>query len=1356
MPKSVLEQLIDKTEGSSGSTKKLSMLLADVEQILFDRIEATGRYTDVEGAKQLLNTLHSSQTNTFQEYLQAIDELPLTQYSIDLQNLMEAVNELPDIPGALEQIAEGEMAPRESIIPESFWADDGGDAIMLPVAPEQENPSYGLHELGAEQEIPSEQIFNRFYSVDENFSPTDAIKQSYGVDDIQDLDPVMVERTRDNLLNLWDEATSGQPAVAALDYPTGFELDQGVYEGIRNYFNRDWPLSMLSRHQQNLIDTLSDTPEEFAQRFSNDIAEGSRVHELRTLLKHDLASDGVFSHAEMEDFMNRDSFPDEWRVQLPEVPDDFPKVKYDVADETKPWEKSKGDPALEHEELLFPEEPAIEKENILPEMKRWGMAEAKEIPHPIVREPIPQDILLDMRRAEEAGNKEVRAMVYEFPDESNEQLLRRFQKMSPDAPLPGDYETRFAEYLHQWDAERVWVAKGFTQEMAHIHSEQVGDLFAGLVESEGASSVRANLAFSRGAVMVKDSWLKGVLLKQLKTLPVGLAIINPMLQHINEANPRVGSFVNIGLAVGEFATGLAEYADPIGLGMAAFAEVGKELAFQAQRKLDNQDPTQWDGDRFGYVRTYKNGIQKWSPAVVRAVHREGGFGNRDSELVMETGDDLLWVMDGEGNVAPHFSNPIRHNFDVHDAELESGSSGVDYINQHDFTRDFYLLKPNEQQAILGNIGSETDLYGVEPFEERVVDTSNMNQFENKLTNWETAINVVNDWKNNPIGKATGTETGFWNEYGATRALRDQRESFWGDQYTFWLRANYSRTGMTDEQVAGDRFGNFDQHPENMYIMKTQFMDSLKVLLKSQQHLATESGYDRYSMHANWEADNPAPTDWQREGRKQTEHEQTHSSQLYRGRDIIAAQTPEELSTQLRSFEEDKSLSTEEANFLAAKAATRYWSGQIIQYGGFDTFKEFTTTQKHMKTQRGRGGRVRDAEIEDDNTPYSLLMRDLYPWANKGEGLIPKEYINRLDGGQQTFNANIAQASDAFLNNFETRKDEILAEEKAKAEHDAMVKEKREAWNIERNLMYMGGPAKPEKPETKPAKPETEPEPEPEKPKPVDTTEPTGQEEFARADQMSGHQGKDYQGKMIYLDGKWVELASIDLYGGSRQGRGRGGGSDGGKGYALVTLADGTTTQVSKSRGFYMQDKEPQQQSAPLSAEELAARKQEQRRAEMAWYMGGEPTPKPVEPKPELEVKPGDDGKMAVHYEGEQHGLAELLDNNPDLAGALQQHLDTFEEAAPDEMALQYDTTVEGETEERDAILEYLANEHKMILKASEVTPENLPFLAFDREGHVALHGDEQLHEELGLGSNIAVVKTAEGQIQQVYTPFQHD
>ena len=109
-------------------------------------------------------------------------------------------------------------------------------------------------------------------------------------------------------------------------------------------------------------------------------------------------------------------------------------------------------------------------------------------------------------------------------------------------------------------------------------------------------------------------------MKQLKGFLLPGLSMQTFLQMINEANQVAGSFVNIGLSLADFAGSLGELVDPTGIVLVTVGEIMKEMNVQAQRRVENQTPTEWKGgEKFGYVKTYKNGEQFWTPAILAAV-----------------------------------------------------------------------------------------------------------------------------------------------------------------------------------------------------------------------------------------------------------------------------------------------------------------------------------------------------------------------------------------------------------------------------------------------------------------------------------------------------------------------------------------------------------------------------------------------------------------------------------------------------------------------------------------------------------------------------------------------------------------
>lgn len=646
-----------------------------------------------------------------------------------------------------------------------------------------------------------------------------------------------------------------------------YELGIEDITNIEEYFNGERIFLDMRKSQQKLVELLRASPEEIAVKYPIP-REAARWSELRMNLEMELIVDNVVSAAELNSFVGKHRM--------------FSTMQEFVSGEINNPEPH-------------------------------GPAELAEM----------EQARLDS----ELATEQTRNMIREFPGETNEQLYRRMQGLAEDAPIPirgrdqlfGLWDEARAEEEAMFDfpdgasgrtpppqaeideflADDVDIDIGLPDppttvpetsgKITMLSPEQGRDIFAALVDSEGASSVRGALAFTEKGVLMNKSWLTRVLERQAKSFLPGFALIQPVLSEINKFNPVLGSFTNIGMALLDFTLALPEIMDPTGLLAMTFGEITKEMSVQAQRRIENRDPTEnegkaWSGKRFGYVKTYEGGKARWSPAVIRAVEPSTDFGSRGAKLVMETGDDLIYVMNGHGKVVPEFTKPVRHNFNTDDITLKDEHyMSLEYLQNDDPLREFYLLPMDKQSSMMQDFGSE------EPqFVELPIETTNMNAFEKKMANWEGALNLATDWKNDPIAKATGTSLDFWKEYETTRGLRDVGFDYNYSKYTKWT----SGKGLSDEDFQNQSFLDM---PENEYILNDVFFNSLKVLMQTQKLLADDAKMGQYSRASG------AWTKGVKTERELTESEQTDYSQLYQGNDVPAAKTSEELSALLDGF-----------------------------------------------------------------------------------------------------------------------------------------------------------------------------------------------------------------------------------------------------------------------------------------------------------------------------------------------------------------------------------------------------------------------------------------------------------------------
>ena len=64
--------------------------------------------------------------------------------------------------------------------------------------------------------------------------------------------------------------------------------------------------------------------------------------------------------------------------------------------------------------------------------------------------------------------------------------------------------------------------------------------------------------------------------------------------------------------------------------------------------------------------------------------------------------------------------------------------------------------------------------------------------------------------------------------------------------------------------------------------------------------------------------------------------------------------------------------------------------------------------------------------------------------------------------------------------------------------------------------------------------------------------------------------------------------------------------------------------------------------------------------------------------------------------------------------------------------------------EESLIEKYLREEHPSAQPVEKLTPENAPWLSFDKQGRITLYNDPGLHEALGLSDDVRVVQNSNG------------
>ena len=272
-------------------------------------------------------------------------------------------------------------------------------------------------------------------------------------------------------------------------------------------------------------------------------------------------------------------------------------------------------------------------------------------------------------------------------------------------------------------------------------------------------------------------------MKQIEGIPVAM-ILGPLISYIYSIDRAAGNWVTLGMGLFDFATSL----DPISFISALVNTVMGEFDIQAQHKIDNQDPMQFKGSRIGYVR--KDGM--WRRAIVFAVNKHDEFGTRNRELTMEyAGDDseLIFIMDGEGNITPSFTHGKKQDFNVNEQEMVTDFS-KEFHDENDFLRGWYFLSPEEQTKVLTGVGAGTD----DGFEDFKVDVASMSAYEQVISDWQDSLDIMDKYRKTPIAKATGNDIDYYRDYPEIRAMRDYQQN----KFSYINRTRFSDDDQTKE------------------------------------------------------------------------------------------------------------------------------------------------------------------------------------------------------------------------------------------------------------------------------------------------------------------------------------------------------------------------------------------------------------------------------------------------------------------------------------------------------------------------------------------------------------------------------
>ena len=217
----------------------------------------------------------------------------------------------------------------------------------------------------------------------------------------------------------------------------------------------------------------------------------------------------------------------------------------------------------------------------------------------------------------------------------------------------------------------------------------------------------ANISMGPEGIGWNPMSFTGFLKARVMDLAIG-SVLMPLFNWIDDVSDT--PWVSRGIQATLATIGLIVGGDPFGVVAAPVAWGVQEYMRQRQRLIENDDPEQYQGKKFGYVR--EGG--KWYPAILTSLMRdEGWVGSNHSEVRFAYGTDLKWKKEkGTDTWVPYFADGTYHMKDFHvwDSEVDDpeNEGSKEYGERVDPLRDFYMLTEDETTEMLqGMAGGDT-------------------------------------------------------------------------------------------------------------------------------------------------------------------------------------------------------------------------------------------------------------------------------------------------------------------------------------------------------------------------------------------------------------------------------------------------------------------------------------------------------------------------------------------------------------------------------------------------------------------------------------------------------------------------
>lgn len=753
-------------------------------------------------------------------------------------------------------------------------------------------------------------------------------------------------------------------------------LKNSDYGPIKHYFDGDEVFSELSPDQQQMVESLRYSSEDFNNNFATP-AKAATARELRSLIEYDLVNDGVVSHELLNSFeQNEQPFSEHEVFALAESGDKVgpPSVRKNLNEAKELLADPKTKALLDPEQTKAVENYIELKQDLSINNAQLGEMDAamNDILKTVNRVKALEGPVQDRRVVEPKAPEQPEGKHDGGPDGDQDyfdevaerqaaigaetemtEMVRRDVQWDVEEPetagkiMPFEERTPFADYKPfsegPFEMKTFNVADALDMDLP-ASQKQIGqaindalkyrDSQGGGLGADATNEAFADrgselgLAFdSTGEAFLSRSTLTNWIDQQKTNIKMAPAFI-ALNSILNRISPEATQYFNLGMSALALTSG-----DPLPLIMMGAQKLMQSFTERGKRIKDNDTPASEYGSKFGYVREG----DKWYPALFKSTHKGDGLwaGSQENRMIYDksgTGK-IVWETSGDGTKVPTFTDPVTKSFIVHTNELTGEQSQKDAIDTRYFTREWYYLDEKDaKKAMSGN----------KVFSAYEEDTSKMNGSERQLNSWRKAAEMAYNYKWAPIKKAHGVDA-VPDDTGSRELQRLMFDDahMTGGGFRAFLSANKAvdvpgygeirKRGQTTKQS----IWNNRAYPEANWLFETMIHDSVATLYRTQRVAAKEQGFDELYQSV------PTKEYYALQGGSETKAPTTWSTMyLDTANDMPIAKDADQLQDQIDSISKKTDRSKAQKDYLVSKATTRFWMQQAADIGGADELVGF--------------------------------------------------------------------------------------------------------------------------------------------------------------------------------------------------------------------------------------------------------------------------------------------------------------------------------------------------------------------------------------------------------------------------------